>query len=931
MKNNPFKALDSYEEKDSESFFGREKESTLLSKKIEQQVVMLLYGKSGVGKSSLINAGIKPLVRKNFLPITIRTQNLIDTNDLTAVLIDLIKSAVEECGCSVSSLIDEQVERKSVWEYLKSHEFLKSGEAITPLLIFDQFEEIFHNGRGKNGVYKPAVSELIKSLGVLAADYAPDELVDSERYDHYLDLDDITNYRILLAAREEYIPDLESLVPIVPALGSSSNRFRLDSFNYAQARLILDRAGSDFFDDEVKLVLLDKIAGIEASDQNADLDRSKVYLEPFLFSLFCFELVDGIGEGKKVKLANISERDFNYFIRRFYTNATKDISEETKAFIEDNLLTEQSGMRNLFSYNDAVADNSEREKELSLLIDRKILRRPFFSGQPYLEIVHDRLINVVKSRRDKRELQQKADRARAAAKKASAKRWRRARNLSIGFVLAVILIAYWSYGIYQDVDSRLKEEESKRKALDIQLQAEKLKTENERVKELNDSLNNLFQARQFHEHGEKFRAKAGNLVKPDPSRYRWNQRQRESQYDKREKKDGYDYNREAFLKDSAKYATSFQSLTDSAVSNYENALKMDPNLYSTYKVLCALYLEIDKYDLGLKTYERSGQYIKDVNLGYQVFKFLNVLDKRIKYDGSNTEEVLKWKTTFLMKADSLESSDPEFKTQLAQSFLDIAIYYSDLALVDQAMLLLKKAASMDPQNSDVFHNMGIIQQDAGNYAAAKKAFQEYDRLVGQTAHSQYDLALIYTYLKEYTSAISSYKNIIQIDEDEYSQSTTYQALANAFLERNGSGDADSAYKYYSMYYGALDESEFSEYVYDDIASSFLDQGKPQLAFTVYERGINQIPESHLLENNYAWFLAVNRGDLNKALSLSQSSLIKRPDYDLYMDTLAEIYFLMEAFQEADSVNQLALSLTLDEEIIAGLNDRTIRIKNAISQ
>ncbi|MEP4534177.1 MAG: hypothetical protein ABJ004_13890 [Cyclobacteriaceae bacterium] len=928
MKNNPFKALDSYEEKDSESFFGREKESTLLSKKIEQQVVMLLYGKSGVGKSSLINAGIKPLVRKNFLPITIRTQNLIDTNDLTAVLIDLIRSAVEECGCTVASLIDEQVERRSVWEYLKSHEFLKAGEPITPLLIFDQFEEIFHNGRGKNGVYKPAVSELIQSLGVLAADYAPDELVDSERYDHYLDLDDFTNYRLLLAAREEYIPDLESLVPIIPALGSSSNRFRLDSFNYAQARLILDRAGSDFFDDEVKLVLLDKIAGIEVSDENADLDRSKVYLEPFLFSLFCFELVDGIDEGKKVKLANISERDFNYFIRRFYTNATKDISEKTKIFIEDNLLTEQSGMRNLFSYNDAVADNPEREKELSLLIDRKILRRPFFSGQPYLEIVHDRLINVVKSRRDKRELQQKTDMAREAAKKANAKRWSRARNFSIVFVGAIIGLA--SFLVYQGEVRHAQE----KKELELELK----NVENQEIKKIleelqaaNTSLSVWTTARKLHEQGEKFRAKAGNLVKPDPSRYRWNQRQRESQYDKREKKDGYDYNREAFLKDSAKYSTSLQSLTDSAVNNYERALRMDPNLYSTYKVLCALYLEIGKYDLGLKTYQRSGEYIKDVNLGYQVFKFLNVLDKRIRYDGANTEEVLRWKTTFLMKADSLESSDPEFKTQLAQSFLDIAIYYSELAMIDQAMMLLKKAASMDPQNPDVFHNMGIIQQDAGNYAAAKKAFQEYDRLVGQTAHSQYDLALIYTYLKEYTSAISSYKRIIQIDEDEYSQSTTYQALANAFLERNGQGDADSAYKYYSMYYGALDESEFSEYVYDDIASSFMDQGKSELAFTVYERGINQIPESHLLENNYAWFLAVGNGDLNKALSLSQSSLMKRPDYDLYMDTLAEIYFLLGAYQEADSVNQLALSLTLDEDIIAGLDERDIRIKNALGQ
>ncbi|HFA49352.1 MAG TPA: hypothetical protein ENJ95_10080, partial [Bacteroidetes bacterium] len=66
-------------------FFGREHDTSELYRMLRREPLVVLYGKSGLGKSSLINAGIIPECRKTgeFAPITIRfgawTEGTVDT------------------------------------------------------------------------------------------------------------------------------------------------------------------------------------------------------------------------------------------------------------------------------------------------------------------------------------------------------------------------------------------------------------------------------------------------------------------------------------------------------------------------------------------------------------------------------------------------------------------------------------------------------------------------------------------------------------------------------------------------------------------------------------------------------------------------------------------------------------------------------------
>ena len=72
MQNRRYPGVVSFTDRQQSIFFGRDNDIVQLQKYIRNRKSVLLYSKSGIGKSSLLNAGVLPQMQKDFLTLNIR-------------------------------------------------------------------------------------------------------------------------------------------------------------------------------------------------------------------------------------------------------------------------------------------------------------------------------------------------------------------------------------------------------------------------------------------------------------------------------------------------------------------------------------------------------------------------------------------------------------------------------------------------------------------------------------------------------------------------------------------------------------------------------------------------------------------------------------------------------------------------------------------
>ncbi len=142
----PWPGLESFEESASAFFHGRDHESASLLSHVLDAPITVLYGGSGLGKTSLLRAGLFPLLReRHLLPVYVR----FDLEPGAAPLSQQLHQALHD---SVRADVPDPMlpsEDESVWEYLHRADFeLRSAQhdALTPVIVLDQFEELFTLG-----------------------------------------------------------------------------------------------------------------------------------------------------------------------------------------------------------------------------------------------------------------------------------------------------------------------------------------------------------------------------------------------------------------------------------------------------------------------------------------------------------------------------------------------------------------------------------------------------------------------------------------------------------------------------------------------------------------------------------------------------------------------------------------------------------------
>ena len=137
-KHNPFLELFPYQEAQAKYFFGRETDVRNVLEKIYRNNLVLLYGESGVGKTSLIQAGILPVLRsEGFRVVSVRMEPDLGARDLLNAVQSVVPHAPQSEGP-----IDSDESATFAEMFHKIAELLCKLEQRL-VVILDQFEAIF--------------------------------------------------------------------------------------------------------------------------------------------------------------------------------------------------------------------------------------------------------------------------------------------------------------------------------------------------------------------------------------------------------------------------------------------------------------------------------------------------------------------------------------------------------------------------------------------------------------------------------------------------------------------------------------------------------------------------------------------------------------------------------------------------------------------
>jgi hypothetical protein len=239
----PWLGLLPFTEETQRFFFGRDAEIREVFLRVRDHTLTVLYGQSGLGKTSLIGAGLIPKLRADgFRPMLLRLR--FEDSDLP--VIEQVRAALAAACASETESAETLLARwrnSTLWECFHQPALRADHlAAAPPVLIFDQFEEIFTLGAAQ----RPPAE--IEALAVELADLVENRLPASlqARLSDDLDLAGELDFspsplRLIITLREDFLSHLEVWKAAMPAL--MRNRMALRLLRGPQAREAVVRPG----------------------------------------------------------------------------------------------------------------------------------------------------------------------------------------------------------------------------------------------------------------------------------------------------------------------------------------------------------------------------------------------------------------------------------------------------------------------------------------------------------------------------------------------------------------------------------------------------------------------------------------------------------------------------------------------------------------
>jgi tetratricopeptide (TPR) repeat protein len=379
----PYPGLRAYRSDEHDLFFGRTKESLDIARIWRANRLTVLYGPSGVGKTSLLQAGVIPMLdpsRWRVWPVGRIHPGLGFLSPARSVAnpytFALLSSwAPDEPPRALASM--------TMLDFLRKHgrHNDRYGDPVPTLLAIDQVEELFSTLPQQHGLLQPFIDELAEALR-----------------EHQ-------ELRLLLSLREEY---LASVLPYEQLLaGQSRTRIRLLPLGRDAALEVirgpLIGTGRSFEPGAAEELVADlqTIRFTNALGQEHTIVVDSI--EPVQLQVVCSELWDSLpADSLIITSAQVREHaDIDRFLSNFCGRALSAVAKEhdisaakIRSWLQQTFITEL-GTRGT-AYEGIGQTAGMPNAVVWSLEDRRILKAELRSGSRWYELQHDRLIEPLR-------------------------------------------------------------------------------------------------------------------------------------------------------------------------------------------------------------------------------------------------------------------------------------------------------------------------------------------------------------------------------------------------------------------------------------------------------------------------------------------------------------------------------------------------------
>ncbi|MEQ1745179.1 MAG: hypothetical protein ABMA02_07135 [Saprospiraceae bacterium] len=451
-------------------FFGRDEDIEGLFNLILSEKLVVLFGKSGYGKSSLLNAGVLPLFQEEeeaerravVVEVRLGTHTKGQSRSPLASVLAKLREKLPETEAAADSLdlLYPNATERPLWYHVKRRQTASPGGRF--VVVFDQFEEFFSYPRAEQEQFKRELAELLYSdIPQYLRKRLPQLPTEAKQR-----LAQPMNVKAVFAIRADRISLLDSMTDVLPAI--LHKRYELRSLASNQARdAIVQPAGlvsKDFSTPPFEFTdaALQKIL----TELSANHTKG---IEAFQLQILCQYVESRIENGAipdrdKNGLPDVDVSDLpdmknlyeNYY-RRQLERLEAGQQRSAQVVLEEGLLAEdpQSGEGRRMSVDSqflksqfAVDDALLRALENTYLVRKE----PNSVGGVSLEISHDTLVapmlKMKKERRAKEELEEAKKREVEAERLAAVERARRYRAYLLSGAAVVMAVAAAGLGFW---------------------------------------------------------------------------------------------------------------------------------------------------------------------------------------------------------------------------------------------------------------------------------------------------------------------------------------------------------------------------------------------------------------------------------------------------------------------------------------------------